>query len=181
MTLIPRWQTANIEPKRKFKFLLVMGGVPAWVVKSAGRPNVSVSEGAKHQFLSHEFKFPGRVTWNDIDITLVDPIDPAMSLQMFQIVEDAGYKIPDTWNGNNELWKKSLSKSAFSKKLGDIQVHTIDSNGDWVEKWTMKQAWVKSIDYSDVDYSSEDLMEIKVTLSYDWAKLETRKSPSAAQ
>jgi len=172
MTLIPQWQTANIEPKRKFKFLLVFGDVPAWVVKSAGRPNVSVSEGAKHQFLSHEFKFPGRVTWNDIDITLVDPIDPVMSLPMFQIIENAGYKIPSGWNNNNQDWRKSLSKKTFSKNLGNIQIKVIDSEGKEVEIWTLHQAWVKSIDYSDVDYSSEDLMEIKVSLSYDWASID---------
>ena len=150
-----------------------MGGVPAWVVKSAARPNVSVSEGAKHNFLSHEFKFPGRVTWNDIDITLVDPIDPVMSLPMFQIIEKAGYILPSTWTNDNEGWKKSLSKRKFATdNLGNIQVKMIDSDGQAVETWTLYNAWVKTVDYSDLDYSSEELTEIKVTISYDWATID---------
>jgi hypothetical protein len=170
---LPTWQTPNIEPKRKFKFILAFGDIPAWVVKSAARPNVTVSEGAKHQFLSHEFKFPGRVTWNDIDVTLVDPIDPIMSLPLFEIIEKAGYQLPSNWTNDNEGWKQSLSKRKFSTdNLGDIAVKVIDSDGKDVEIWRLHNAWVKSIDYSDVDYSSEELMEIKVSLSYDWASIE---------
>ena len=102
---------------------------------------------------------------------LVDPIDPVMSLPMFQIIEDAGYKIPSGWNDQNQDWRKSLSKKSFSNKLGNIQIKVIDSEGKEVEIWTLHQSWVKTIDYSDVDYASEDLMEIKVTLSYDWASI----------
>ena len=67
-TNLPPWQSAGIEPKRKFKFILILGDVPAWVVKTAGRPNINVSEGGKHNFLGHEFKFPGRVTWDNIEV-----------------------------------------------------------------------------------------------------------------
>jgi len=173
-TPLPQWQSPNIEPKRKFKFLLTFGDIPAWVIKTAGRPSVSVSEGGKHHFLSHEFKFPGRVTWNTIDVTLVDPIDPDVAPVLFKIIEDAGYVLPSNWNEDNEGWKTSMSKlNSIGALKGNVAIKTLDSNGKEVEKWTLHNAWVKDVDYSDVSYEDEGLMEIKVTFVFDYADLET--------
>ena len=171
---IPKWQSMNIEPKRKFKFILRFGGIPAWVIKTAGRPQVTVTEGAKHNFLAHEFKFPGRVQWNDIDITLVDPINPEIASTLFNVIEEAGYALPSDWNGQNELWRLSLSKRKFaSSALTDVTIQTINSDGKKVEEWRLYNAWIKNINYDDVTYDSEELMSISVGLKYDWAKLET--------
>ena len=173
-TPLPQWQSPNIEPKRKFKFILSFGDIPAWVVKTAGRPAVTISEGAKHNFLAHEFKFPGRVTWNNIDVTLVDPIDPDVAPIMMKIIEDAGYVVPSAWTADNEGWKKSMSKlNSVKATKGDIAIKTIDSNGRDVEKWTLHNAWVQSVKYDDVGYDSEDHMSISVTLTYDYASLES--------
>ena len=171
---LPKWQGPNIEPKRKYKFLLTFGDIPAWVVKTAGRPKINVSEGAKHNFLSHEFKFPGRVTWDDLEISLVDPIDPAISSRFLEIIRDAGYRDPSTWNSENELWKESLSKRKFANNnLGEVSVKTIDSAGKTVESWTLHNAWVKSVAYSDAAYDSEEIMDIRINLSFDYATLQT--------
>tara|TARA_B100001123_G_scaffold298977_1_gene333491 strand:- start:13500 stop:14051 length:552 start_codon:yes stop_codon:yes gene_type:complete len=171
---IPKWQSMNIEPKRKFKFILRIGDIPAWVVKSAGRPQVTISDGAKHQFLAHEFKFPGRVTWNDIEVTLVDPINPDVAATVFRVIEESGYATPGDWNGNNELWRLSISKRrAASAALSDVTIQTIDSDGKKVEEWRLYNAWIKNINYDDVSYESEDLMTVTVGLAYDWAKLES--------
>ena len=95
---LPPWQTAGLEPKRKYKYILLLGDLPAWIIKTAGRPKVTVSEGAKHNFMAHEFKFPGRVTWENISISLVDPIDFDAASGMLGIIEKAGYRSPSTWN-----------------------------------------------------------------------------------
>ena len=100
-TVLPQWQSPNIEPKRKYKFILTFGDVPAWVIKSATRPDITVSAGATHNYLSHQFKFPGRVTYNDITITLVDTIDPDVASIMFKIIQDAGYVLPSQWTLQN--------------------------------------------------------------------------------
>ena len=39
---LPPWASVNIEPKRKFKFQLAFGDVPAWVVKTAARPSMAI-------------------------------------------------------------------------------------------------------------------------------------------
>jgi hypothetical protein len=170
---IPQWLAPNIEPKRKFKFILSFGDIPAWVVKTAGRPNITVSAGATHHFMAHQFKFPGRIEYNDIQIALVDPIEPDIASVMFQMIKDAGYVLPSDWNQGNEGWKKSFSKlNSVNATKGDISIKTIDAAGRDVEKWTLHNAWVKEVNFDDVGYDSEDLMSITVTLTYDYAKHE---------
>ncbi len=74
------WNEAQLEPKRKFKFIMrIPGGgsnaadikIPEFVVKKATKPSFSVTE-AKHQFLGHSFYFPGKLEWKEVDVTLVD-------------------------------------------------------------------------------------------------------------
>ena len=92
-TAIPVWANPLTEPKRKFKFILNLAGIPAYVVKTTDRPSVTVGE-ATHEFLVHNFYFPGRVTWNEISISLVDPIDPDVSKKLLDLVRNAGYVYP---------------------------------------------------------------------------------------
>ena len=172
-TNLPPWQSAGIEPKRKFKFILILGDVPAWVVKTAGRPNINVSEGGKHNFLGHEFKFPGRVTWDNIEVSLVDPIDFDASRRLLNIIKDAGYYSPSSWAGDNENHRKSISKRNFVQgNLGTIQVQALNAEGVVAETWTLNNAWISKVSHDDLDYGSEDLLNISLTIVYDWADLE---------
>ena len=74
------WGQANSEPKRQFRFELSFtsrngnqaGDIPVWTVKTATKPVAAVST-ISHQYIDHTFNFPGRVTWNPITVTLVDP------------------------------------------------------------------------------------------------------------
>ena len=65
------------DPKRKYRFRVLMetlgGGNVVWYAKTAGKPEITVSGDTEHKFLGHTFKFPGSVSWNAIEIVLVDP------------------------------------------------------------------------------------------------------------
>ena len=154
MASLPPWQSAGIEPKRKFKYILALADVPAWVIRTAGRPNINVSEGGKHNFLGHEFKFPGRVTWDNIEVSLVDPIDYDASRQLLSIIQDAGYREPSKWAGDNEDHRFSLSKKKFvNGNLGVIAIQVLNSEGVWAEKWKLKNAWISKVSHDDLDYA----------------------------
>jgi hypothetical protein len=174
MPELPQWASMKVEPKRKFKFILVLGDVPAWVVKTAGRPTISVSE-TKHSWLGYEFKFPGRVTYEPIDVTLVDPIDPDMSKRVLEIIQEAGYIIPDKWGDTSpEDYKQTLSKRRFTTgKLRDIKIQSLDSNGRIVEEWVLRNAYLSKLVFDDLDYSQEELVNIKLTIGFDFAVLNT--------
>lgn len=174
-TAIPVWANPLTEPKRKFKFILNLAGIPAYVVKTTDRPSVTVGE-AQHEFLVHNFYFPGRVTWNEISISLVDPIDPDVSKRLLDLVRNAGYVYPSDFSGSpsdpNYL-RKSLGKSNFIDQLGQVTIDTLNTAGETIETWRLNNVWVKSVTYNQMSYSDEGLIELGLTISYDWAELET--------
>ena len=69
------WSTKGSDPKRKFRFQLeipAVGGVndaiPVWTVKTVTKPKANIAT-VEHSFLQHTFKYPGRVTWDNITVT----------------------------------------------------------------------------------------------------------------
>ena len=114
------WNDVRTEPKRQFRFELKFssksfgdGAIPVWTVKTASKPKANVST-IEHQYVDHTFKYPGRVTWDPITVTLVDPVEPDLSWGFLNVLGMAGYKYPTTATRS----KLSLSRmcTAFSAK-----------------------------------------------------------------
>jgi|ETNvirnome_6_100_1030635.scaffolds.fasta_scaffold19556_2 hypothetical protein len=169
----PTWATTSMEPKRKYKYILVLGEIPTWVVKSAKRPSFSVTTPQEHPFMGHVFKFPGRVKWDPMEIVLMDPINPEVASKVLGIVEDAGYVTPDQWGDdpNKALWLKTLSKRRFvNGNLGVVSIQTLDSEGVVVEEWQLHNVQITKVDYGALDYGSEELLTVTVSLAFDFAK-----------
>ncbi len=87
------WADNTTEPKRQHKWLLSLDGIDSWIIKSVDKPSFTLSE-AKHQFLNYEFYFPGRVTFNAISVSLVDPIYPDAASTLYTILGASGYRNP---------------------------------------------------------------------------------------
>ena len=74
------WSDANLAPKRQFRFEVEIPDsalgeplrIPSWAIKTVTKPVITVNSFA-HNFMDHEFKFPGRATWGNVTITMVDP------------------------------------------------------------------------------------------------------------
>ena len=174
-TAIPVWANPLTEPKRKFKFILNIAGIPAYVVKTTDRPQVSVGE-TQHEFLVHNFYFPGRVTWNEININLVDPIDPDISKRLLDLVRNAGYVYPGQFSpspGDENYQRKTLGKSNFIDQLGQVTIDTLNTAGETIETWRLNNVFVRSVTYNQMSYSDEGLIELGLQLRYDWAELES--------
>ena len=203
------WNEAQLEPKRKFKFLMSIDGggtrdgvdlkIPEYVVKKAGKPSFSVTE-AKHQFLGHSFFFPGKIEWKEVDVTIVDAggfeevdiatagTDAVGSLAndstktIMQLLNEMGYQHPkDTaaavTSGAGKA--KTFSKYGGTASLGTVTFKALDSNGEIVEKWVLKNAWIKDVNFGDGDYSSDDVVDITLKLRYDWAEYESATTAGA--
>ena len=57
------------------------------------------------------------------------------------------------------------------KRVEIIQIGETDD--DILEKWILNNAWVESVNFSDLDYDSDELSTIEMTIRFDWAELET--------
>lgn len=173
---LPVWASPIAEPKRSFRFQLNLNDIPTWMVKTTNRPEPSISDGGKHKFIVHEFKFPGQVTWNDIQVTLIDAIDQDNSRKIVDFLKKAGYVSPSDFHpgfSNDNFFKKSISKKDFVNILGKVSIDTLNADGKKVETWRLYNAWIKSVNFGDMDYENDSLINIQMTFSYDFATLET--------
>ena len=173
---LPPWGAPSIEPKRKFKYQMTIGGIPAWSIITSSRPKYTITGGTTHKYLGHEFKFPGRVTYDDIRVTLVDMINVDVAGQLLKVIESAGYKRPNQWSEDPANYRKTFSKKAFVGTLGEIAIRVINGEGETAEKWTLKNAWISGVDFGDLNYGSEDNLNISITLVFDYADVEINQA-----
>ncbi len=168
------WSNVNTDPKRRYRFAVQINGqgesVPIWTIKTATKPKANVSV-VEHAYLDHVFKYPGRVTWDNITLTLVDPVDPDLAFEFLNRLGVSGYKYPSTDRGA----LASLSKKKASEAIGRVQIQQLDDEGRAIETWTLINPFMVSIDFGgNLDYTSDEMNEIMLELAYDWAELSTR-------
>ena len=169
-------QSPAKDPKRAFRFKVQFGQSGLlWYAKTAARPQISFEE-ATHAYLNHTYYWPGRATWNEVEIVFIDPVDPDLSGDLMQALSDSGYRIPA---GTQTSELSSMSKATATQALGpnpdsnDVQIFMIDEEGGELEQWTLKHAWIKSVAFSNLDYSSDEMSDVTVTFRYDWAQFES--------
>jgi len=159
-------QGSALEPKRGFRFRVTLFDKIIWWAKDVTQPAATVSV-ATHDFMSHKFYYPGKVTWNEVSLTLVDPVLPGATTELFKALQDSGYIIPSTATDTEGF--SSISKSTATTNSGNVLIEVLDSDGNALHTWTLNNAFVMSITPSNLSYTDEELMTVAMTLKYDWA------------
>ena len=166
------------DPKRKFRFKVTFTGFGdqsfLWWAKSAGKPAFSIGE-ADHKFLNHTFFYPGTVTWADVKVVLVDPIDPDMAASFTSMIQGGGYHPPVNSGDLN-----TMTKATAASALGKVYISQLNAKGEPLETWELYNAWIKDVNYGELAYGDDALTEISVTLKYDWAKLSVSTAGSTS-
>ena len=178
------------DAKRNHKFRMIInnfGDQAQWYVKKVTKPSFTFTE-ATHKFMGKSYYFPGRIQWNTISVTLVDPINPDATAQMAAMLDAAGYTVPsiiplvtDTDAEHNAQWR-TLSKGGFVEAMGDMEIQQLNSAGEVLEIWKINQFFIKDVKFSELSYESDDLSEITIEFKYDWAELsyDSTEGPGAA-
>ena len=165
------WSNVNTDPKRRFRFTVGIGDIPIWTIKTAAKPQAAVSI-VEHQFINHTFKYPGRVTWENIQMTLVDPVNPDLAQTFLNKLRKSGYEYPKTSNV-----RESMSKAKAVGALGSIRISQIDDKGTPIESWDLTNPFLTSIDFGgNLDYTADEMNEITIEVAYDWAELTAKNS-----
>lgn len=165
------WTQSTTNPKRKYRFQVslnsgaavgtALGSGVIWFAKTVAKPEITVNT-AEAQYLSHKFYYPGTVEWNEVSLTLIDPVSPDAAQATLQMLTNMGYLGP---NESKDADPQTISKGqAFQ-----VVITQIDSDGNPQETWTLKNAIITKLAFGDLDYSSEDLSEIEMSFRYDWA------------
>ena len=164
------------NPKRAFRFKITVGAfsdttigsdlgtnVVFWA-KTAEKPSFTLGE-TTHNYLNHTFKFPGRVTWNDISITMVDPGgEKGVAFALTKILNESGYVVP-----TDASQFQTISKTKAVGGLGEVLCQQLDDEGNVQESWTLNNSFISEVNFGTLDYGSEDLTEYSMTIRYDWA------------
>jgi hypothetical protein len=170
------WSQNNVEPKRNFRFKVEITGLEEnsvlWWAKTVTTPSFDVSE-TEHNFLDNKYYFPGRVTWNEVSLSLVDPISVDAVQLTNSLIEGANYHVPSNIPASEGDFS-TMSKAAATGELGQVIITILDASGKNIEQWTLNNAFLKSAKYGDLDYSNDDLRSVELTIRYDWATCDSQ-------
>lgn len=169
-------QTKDI--RRNYRFLIENGKTSEddssyWYwAKSVTVPNFSVSENV-YQLTNHMYKYPGVATWGDITVSIVDESDRIKGL--YDAFVGGGY-IPEI--GDPDLAAilddsvDGLGKIQLAEKFqngSNFKIITLSDEGKPLDTWVLVNPWIKQANFGELDYSSDDLLTVQLTISYDRA------------
>jgi len=173
------WTDNTTEPKRQFRFLMDLTpsnsseAIHSYYVRTVKKPQFQMDGTAEVKYIQHTFKYPGRITWQPIDITIIDPATPDSAAIMMNILASAGYSAPFSTLPTDQV-KRSISKAGSNNAMGGVVLKQIDANGEPIEEWTLHNPFLTNVDFGTVGYDSDDLVEYTLTVDYDFATLKSR-------
>lgn len=148
------------EPKVQNRFIMYIDNIPAYLIKAATRPTINNGT-ITLDHINLKRKLKGKSEWQDVQITLYDPIVPSAAQACMEWVRLAHESVTGR-NGYADFYKK------------DVVINVLGPVGDKVEEWQLKGAFPNSVDFngSGLDWGSQEALLINMTLSYDYAILQ---------
>ena len=73
------------EPKLQNRFVMYIDGIPAFLVKKVGRPNVTFND-VTLDHINVKRKIKGKADWGDITADLYDPVTPSRAQAVMEWV-----------------------------------------------------------------------------------------------
>ena len=168
------WLNPSFEPKRQFRFLieLSIGGQNLqFLAKQVDRPSYTITSNP-HQFFNHTFHYPGRLTWNSISMTLVDPVSPNASEVLYKYLDSIGIAKPTS---QATATATTITKSSATNGLARLVIKEIGTKPGTAEtkvegNWTFLNSFLTDVNFGSHSYDSEEMVEVVMTVQYDWAE-----------
>lgn len=189
------WTDGKIEPKRQNRWIVQFDGIHTgnmYFATKVGRPEIEVSN-KEHKYLNHTFNYPGRVTWKPVSLTMVDvagsgdageaAVDNVM-FNLLAILSDSGYIVPQSAGTGTDRQMGTIAKNRASNSLAGgandaaaqsngVQIKMVDADGNVIEQWNLKNAFITSFKPSELSYEGEDLATVDITITYDYCEYGT--------
>lgn len=148
----------TFEPKRKFRWLLAIEGVDAFLLKSAARPTISTEEFTVHYINATRY-LASKYTFEPIEVSLHDAIAPSGAQQVMEWIRLAHEHVTQR-GGYADFYKR------------DIQLKMLDPLGAVVELWDIKGAFIQNSNFGELAYDNNESADITLTIRYDLAVLQ---------
>tara|TARA_B110000285_G_scaffold17572_2_gene17108 strand:+ start:1396 stop:1881 length:486 start_codon:yes stop_codon:yes gene_type:complete len=145
------------EPKVQNRFVMLINGIPSFMVKTASAPSFEDEE-VKLDHINTYRKIRGKREWGNMDMTLYDPITPSGAQAVMDWAR-LSYESVTGRAGYSDFYKKDLTLNI----LGPV--------GDIVSEWVIKGAFITSMSQGDFDWASSDVAELSITVAMDYCVL----------
>ena len=148
----------NFEPKVKNRFIFEIDGIPSYLCKAGKRPSIKF-ETITLDHINLKRKLKGKGNWQELEITLYDPIVPSGAQAVMEWVRLHHESVTGR-DGYAEFYKKDLTLQV----LGPV--------GDKVEEWIIKGAQITKADFGGLEWNDPgEVAEITLTIQPDYCVL----------
>lgn len=148
------------EPLRKNRFLLRFPsdlGIQTWWVSNASRPTITMQE-TEIPFINTSTWVVGRYIWEQISVTLRDPIGPSASQAVMEWIRLASESVTGR-QGYAIAYKR------------DLILEMLDPTGTTVSQWILKNVMPVTSNFGELSYDDDSLATIELTLRPDYCIL----------
>jgi len=146
------------EPKQANRFILYMDGVPSYIVKGVNAITLTQGEVTLNH-INIQRKVKGKTVWNDVQMTLFDPITPSGAQAVMEWVRLHHESVTGR-DGYSDFYKKDLVLDV----LGPV--------GDVVSEWILKGAFIKDANFGDYNWDTTDTaVNLTMTVAVDYCVL----------
>ena len=162
------------EPMRKRWFIVQFdnslgnkdGEALTIACKSCDVPKLTTSENEIDR-LNDKIYTPGKSTYDSISLSFYEYIQDATNATGNQN-KSAG-AILYAWQQQVQNVKSGVqgAKKNIAKNMAIVQ---IDGNGNAVRVWNVYKAWPTTVEFANLDSTSDEIQEVNVTLRFDWAE-----------
>ena len=94
-----------------------------------------------------------------------------------------GYDYPDglDWaNGRGGKWPTGISKRRAVAAMGETYIVQLNADGEELERWTLKNPFITKAEFGSLDYSSDEMVDVSVSIRYDYAVMTVAGEPMNA-
>ena len=146
------------EPKQANRFIMYVDGIPAFMIK--GISEVSLTQGVVNlNHINVERKVKGKSVWNNMTMTLFDPITPSGAQAVMEWVRLHHESVTGR-DGYSDFYKKDLTFNV----LGPV--------GDVVSEWIIKGALITDANFGEYGWDTENTaINLTMTVQPDYCIL----------
>jgi hypothetical protein len=146
------------EPKVQNRFIMYIDGIPAYIIKGVNGLGFEQGEIVLNHINVYR-KVKGKLRWNDVTLTLFDPITPSGAQAVMEWVRLHHESVTGR-DGYSDFYKK------------DITLDIVGPVGDIVSEWVLKGAFVKTADFGELNFDNDSTAQnISLTLGMDYCVL----------
>lgn len=155
-----RLSPEQYNPVTSWRFKIQFSSLPdvGFYAKSVTLPQIDNSP-LILEYGNTQMKVKGKTKWNDVELTMYAYENMTMD-QLWDYIFKLHQKIDDGTDYYGEKYKL------------DVLIQVMSPDDKPIAKWTLVGAFANLVNFGEFDYSTEEVVQPRLTLSYDYALFE---------